>query len=44
VLSAPTRYTAVAAGIAAFYVFGKSLGGGVVVGTLALLGLHALGI
>ena len=41
-LSAPTRYAAVAAGIAAFYAFGKSLGAGVVVGTLALLTLYVL--
>ncbi len=37
-MSVPTRYGAAAVGIAAFFAFRKSLGAGVVAGTLALLG------
>ncbi len=41
-ISAPTRYAAVAIGVAAFFAFRKNLGAGVTAGTLALLALHAL--
>ena len=36
-IGAPTRYAASLIGLAAFFVFRKSLGAGVVVGTMALL-------
>ena len=43
-IGGPTRVLAVAIGIAAFFVFRKSLGAGVAIGTLALLLLHTLSV